>query len=260
MPRTKKLIFSEDLSESEYLKEINGELYTTDHFLISLKNRFKSISDYSDWIKTSKSKRTLSELWDENSFDLDIIKELDEKYKEMPSYLWNFKELFKESGEYDNWNESICTIRTIYNLFSITFKRADELIMITSEKKVVQSSRFTIEVTVPDKLIFKSLCYESKEIKQTLTHSPSHYNLKNLQKADGTSIMDFWGIIEKDLDLVIRYKEDDREPDFKRLILGKKESSNGDVCWRIKSHIEDIILGEYLIEMITYRYYYGRNK
>ena len=74
MPRTKKLTFSEDLSDPEYLKVFQGILYTTDHFSISLKNRFKSISDYSNWISLYNTENIPSEFWNNEPVDWETIK------------------------------------------------------------------------------------------------------------------------------------------------------------------------------------------
>ena len=252
MPKTKTLLFSEDLHESKYLKVFRGILYTTDHFSISLKNRFKSISDYSNWISLCNTKKIPSEFWNNEQVDWETIKDLDKIYKGMPGFSWNFKELFGGFGKYPE-NFFIQT-RNLSNSYTIALIEQEGW------------ANYTIhELTnvVPNKLMFLMLSYAEEYLKRTFSYPTSHYNLENLEKGKDWPLIsiDFWKIINSSVDPIISFKnENDLNSEFCRLKTQRKLSDlDNNIYWKIKSHIIDIILGEYLIETITYKYY-GRIK
>lgn len=252
MPRTKKLIFSEDLSDPEYLKEINGELYTTDHFSISLKNRFRSVSDYSNWISLCNTEKIPSEFWNNEQVDLEIIKDLDEVYKGMPGFSWNFKELFGSFGKYSE-NFFIQT-RNLNNSYTLALVEKEEWAIYPIHE---------LTNVVPDKLMFLMLSYAEEYLKRTFSYPIFFYNLENLEKNKDRPLVsiDFWRDIDLSVNPIINFKnENDLASKFYKLKTTRRLGGlENNIYWKIKSHIEDIILGEYLIETIVYKYY-GRNK
>ena len=252
MPKIKILSFSEDLRESKYLKVFQGLLFTTDHFSISLKNRFKSISDYSNWISLYNTEKIPSEFWNNEPVDWETIKDLDKVYKGMPGFSWNFKELFWSSGKYSE-NFFIQT-RNLNNSYTIA---------LMEQEGWTNYSILELTNVVPNKLMFLMLSYAEECIKRTFSYPVSHYNLENLEKSNDWTLVsiDFWRDIDLSLDPIINFKnKNDLDSEFYRLKTQRKLSDlENNIYWKIKSHIIDIILGEYLIETIIYKYY-GRNK
>lgn len=252
MPKIKKLLFSEDLNESKYLKVFQGILYTTDHFSISLKNRFKSISDYSDWISLCNTEKIPSEFWNNEQVDLETIKDLDKVFRRMPGFSWNFKELFWSFGKYSE-NFFIQT-RNLDNSYTIA---------LMEQEGWANFSIYELTNVVPNKLMFLMLSYAEECIKHTFSYPISHYNLENLEKSKDWPLIsiDFWRDIDLSVDPIINFKnENDLASELYRLKTDRKLGElENNIYWKIKSHIIDIILGEYLIETIIYKYY-GRDK